>query len=68
MISLRDSIQRLQDLGRRRFPSIFGRVSQRDVREAEAHLNQLTDEELAAGREAARRAIETARARDKHSS
>lgn len=62
MISLNDWIQRLHRVGQRRFPSIFGRVTRRDVEEAEAHLEHLTEEELAEGLEAARRAIATARA------
>lgn len=56
-------LARIQDAGRRWLPGLFIRVTPKDVADARAALDDLSDEEVAAGREAARRAIEAARAR-----
>lgn len=55
----------LRRFARRRFPSLFVRVTRRDVRRAQEQLNSLTEEEIEEGREAARRAIAAARERDR---
>jgi hypothetical protein len=56
-------LTRIRDAGRRWLPGLFIRVTRKDITDASAALDELTDEEVAAGREAARRAIEAARAR-----
>ena len=60
-------IDRLRGFATRHFPSLFARVTRGDVRRAQEHLDALTENEVAEGRDAARKAIEAARNRDPES-
>lgn len=63
MVTLKRIGRYAREVARRWFPKLFVRLSSADVRRAEMEMQNLTPEEIAAGRKGVRAAIQEARRR-----